>query len=81
MIAFALLQVPLVLVGLLAHAALAAPAPASGKNVVTPFGPRPIDKVHAVPQGMIAFYENGEFGVNDPFQEEKSLALTMRFAL
>ena len=59
MVAFALLQVPLVLVGLLAPAALAAPAPSSGKSVVTPFGRRPIDKVHAVPQGMIACYENG----------------------
>ena len=50
MVAFDLLRASLVLVGLLAPVALAAPTPSS---VLTPFGERPAENVHTVPEGNV----------------------------
>jgi len=50
MVAFDLLRASLVLIGLLVPALA---APAATKTVRTPFGERPIDGVHAVPEGNV----------------------------
>lgn len=54
MVAFALLRASLFLVPLFAPAALAAPGAA--KTVLTPFGERPVEDVHAVPEGVLSNY-------------------------
>jgi len=57
MVAFDLLRASLALFTLLAPATLASPTPSS---LVTPFGERPAENVHAVPEGNAIRHDDDE---------------------